>query len=102
MRAKAEWQSGYAAACKAVYLGSIPGSASIPFVSFLAVLIARQRAGPTVDKNALRTECRCGSFSLRTQTPSLECGSTALRLERSGKAPGCLHRYDVNELTLVE
>jgi hypothetical protein len=26
----AEWQSGYAAACKAVYLGSIPGSASIP------------------------------------------------------------------------
>jgi hypothetical protein len=24
----AEWQSGYAAACKAVYLGSIPGSAS--------------------------------------------------------------------------
>ena len=27
----AEWQSGYAAACKAVYLGSIPGSASTPF-----------------------------------------------------------------------
>ena len=26
---KAEWQSGYAAACKAVDLGSIPGSASI-------------------------------------------------------------------------
>ena len=25
----AEWQSGYAAACKAVDLGSIPGSASI-------------------------------------------------------------------------
>ena len=24
----AEWQSGHAAACKAVYLGSIPGSAS--------------------------------------------------------------------------
>ena len=28
-RRLAEWQSGYAAACKAVYLGSIPGSASI-------------------------------------------------------------------------
>ena len=27
----AEWQSGYAAACKAVDLGSIPGSASILF-----------------------------------------------------------------------
>jgi hypothetical protein len=27
-RSMAEWQSGYAAACKAVYLGSIPGSAS--------------------------------------------------------------------------
>jgi hypothetical protein len=26
----AEWQSGHAAACKAVYLGSIPGSASTP------------------------------------------------------------------------
>ena len=25
----AEWQSGYAAACKAVYAGSIPASASI-------------------------------------------------------------------------
>ncbi len=24
----AEWQSGYAADCKSVYLGSIPGSAS--------------------------------------------------------------------------
>ena len=28
----AEWQSGYAAACKAVDLGSIPGSASNPFL----------------------------------------------------------------------
>ena len=28
IRLWAEWQSGYAAACKAVYLGSIPGSAS--------------------------------------------------------------------------
>ena len=28
----AEWQSGYAAACKAVDLGSIPGSASISFI----------------------------------------------------------------------
>ena len=28
-RTQAEWQSGYAAACKAVDLGSIPGSASI-------------------------------------------------------------------------
>ena len=25
----AEWQSGYAAACKAVYVGSIPASASM-------------------------------------------------------------------------
>ncbi|SVB58782.1 uncharacterized protein METZ01_LOCUS211636, partial [marine metagenome] len=27
-RTQAEWQSGYAAACKAVYAGSIPASAS--------------------------------------------------------------------------
>ena len=46
----AEWQSGYAAACKAVYLGSIPGSASIPFVSSLAVPTVRQPAGLAVDK----------------------------------------------------
>ncbi len=31
----AEWQSGYAAACKAVDLGSIPGSASILILVFL-------------------------------------------------------------------
>ena len=31
-RSKARWQSGYAAACKAVYLGSIPGLASIFFL----------------------------------------------------------------------
>ena len=29
-RTGAEWQSGYAAACKAVYAGSIPTSASTP------------------------------------------------------------------------
>ncbi len=28
----AEWQSGYAAACKAVYVGSIPSSALIIFM----------------------------------------------------------------------
>ena len=28
---KAGWQSGYAAACKAVYAGSIPASASTQF-----------------------------------------------------------------------
>ena len=28
----AGWQSGYAAACKAVYAGSIPASASIVFL----------------------------------------------------------------------
>ena len=33
---KAGWQSGYAAACKAVYAGSIPASASIVlFYSFV-------------------------------------------------------------------
>ncbi len=31
-RNMAEWQSGYAAACKAVDLGSIPGSASILYI----------------------------------------------------------------------
>ena len=31
IRSMAEWQSGYAAVCKTVYLGSIPGSASIFF-----------------------------------------------------------------------
>ena len=31
---RAEWQSGHAAACKAVYAGSIPTSASISFPSF--------------------------------------------------------------------
>ncbi len=43
----AGWQSGYAAACKAVYLGSIPGPASKPFVttpSRLTPLPARERA----------------------------------------------------------
>lgn len=29
-RPKASWRSGYAADCKSVYLGSIPGEASIP------------------------------------------------------------------------
>ena len=37
----AEWQSGYAAACKAVYAGSIPTSASI-FDSLVYV------PGPTI------------------------------------------------------
>ena len=31
---RAEWQSGHAAACKAVYLGSIPGSASSSLTVF--------------------------------------------------------------------
>ena len=31
---KAGWQSGYAAACKAVYAGSIPASASITFYMY--------------------------------------------------------------------
>ena len=36
----AGWQSGYAAACKAVYSGSIPDSASILFiVPFLQSII---------------------------------------------------------------
>ncbi len=30
-RILAGWQSGYAAACKAVYAGSIPASASKPY-----------------------------------------------------------------------
>jgi hypothetical protein len=34
----AEWQSGHAAACKAVYLGSIPGSASISPAPYSPVL----------------------------------------------------------------
>ena len=35
----AEWQSGYAAACKAVDLGSTPGSASIIFNKTLALTL---------------------------------------------------------------
>ena len=31
----AGWQSGYAAACKAVYAGSIPASASINLKTFI-------------------------------------------------------------------
>ena len=43
---RAEWQSGHAAACKAVYAGSIPTSASISLASFtirrpLSILSAR-------------------------------------------------------------
>ncbi len=41
---QAEWQSGYAAACKAVYLGSIPGSASIFFPSDRFRLACRRYA----------------------------------------------------------
>ena len=33
---KAGWQSGYAAACKAVYAGSIPASASTYSAVFLS------------------------------------------------------------------
>ena len=33
----AEWQSGYAAACKAVYAGSIPASASIIMENYILV-----------------------------------------------------------------
>jgi hypothetical protein len=33
----AEWQSGYAAVCKTVYLGSIPGSASKFFIQYIRV-----------------------------------------------------------------
>ena len=36
--AKAGWQSGHAAACKAVYAGSIPTPASISFVSSARVV----------------------------------------------------------------
>ena len=44
----AEWQSGYAAACKAVDLGSIPGSASKCFASrFLRV--AKYQTLPSLD-----------------------------------------------------
>tara|TARA_B100000989_G_scaffold207105_1_gene156914 strand:+ start:1303 stop:1476 length:174 start_codon:yes stop_codon:yes gene_type:complete len=37
----AGWQSGYAAACKAVYAGSIPASASIIYFKNKALLNCR-------------------------------------------------------------
>ncbi len=40
----AEWQSGYATACKAVDLGSIPGSASI----FIGIWLMRDRCRFTI------------------------------------------------------
>ena len=38
----AGWQSGYAAACKAVYAGSIPASASINFIDLNYVGIIKK------------------------------------------------------------
>ena len=35
----AGWQSGYAAACKAVYAGSIPASASINIFKLLCIRV---------------------------------------------------------------
>ena len=37
MQKLAGWQSGYAAACKAVYAGSIPASASIFLKTFIFI-----------------------------------------------------------------
>ena len=39
---KAGWQSGYAAACKAVDAGSIPASASIPFACDYAKVVSER------------------------------------------------------------
>ena len=35
----AGWQSGHAAACKAVYAGSIPASASKVFMTFINIKV---------------------------------------------------------------
>ena len=47
----AEWQSGYAAACKAVDLGSIPGSAS----SIYDYLVLFARVAELVDARDLKS-----------------------------------------------
>ena len=70
---RAEWQSGYAADCKSVYLGSIPGSASIFQRKALFARMAKlvdaadlksaghcDRAGssPAPGTNSVMSECR--------------------------------------------
>ena len=55
----AEWQSGYAAACKAVDLGSIPGSASTNTISEsankLGVTTTKARVAKLVDARDLKS-----------------------------------------------
>ncbi len=46
----AGWQSGYAAACKAVYAGSIPASASNVVVFMKIAIIGNGFVGSTIDK----------------------------------------------------
>ncbi len=65
LQPKARWQSGYAAACKAVYAGSIPTLASIHF-------LRRARVAELVDaadlKSAVRNERAGSSPALGTTT----------------------------------
>ena len=56
----ARWQSGHAAACKAVYLGSIPGLAStFPFAELPSAVSpsARRRSALRCARNSRRLEC---------------------------------------------
>ena len=49
----ARWQSGYAADCKSVYLGSTPGRASIVPLATLAQLVERNLAKVEVTSSNL-------------------------------------------------
>tara|TARA_B100001142_G_scaffold325692_1_gene379741 strand:+ start:1209 stop:1523 length:315 start_codon:yes stop_codon:yes gene_type:complete len=62
----AEWQSGYAAVCKTVYLGSIPGSASKLLYQGLA------RVAELVDARDLKSLALTGvPVRFRPRAPSL-------------------------------
>ena len=51
----AGWQSGYAAACKAVYAGSIPASASIKKRSIINISLQNARVVELVDTRDLKS-----------------------------------------------
>ncbi len=71
----AEWQSGYAAACKAVDLGSIPGSASIYYLSVL-LLTKVSPGGETGRRKGLkipRGKPRAGSIPAPGTIKYLQC-----------------------------
>lgn len=78
----AGWQSGYAAACKAVYAGSIPTPASISFRITLSV----------------RLQCRCRCLSHARVAEQVDAGdlkSPGFGRAGSSPAPGTIPSQDL-------